>query len=195
MFEEYLKKAEEGDAQAQYNLADCYCFGDGTEVDLKKYLYWLTKAAEGGYPDAQTDLADCYFWGDGVKKDLDKAIYWNKKSADQGNVQAMYALGKYYYNDKDLEQAKEWFKKAAVKGMGKAQFMMAKFEDPFYWYNKSVKAKYGPAFSKVAECYLHGIGTKQDIELAIEWYNKAVAIGDQNAIIKVKEIKDKYHIE
>ena len=47
------EQAEQGDAEAQYNLAIMYDKGDGTEQDKQKAVYWYTKAAEQGYASAK----------------------------------------------------------------------------------------------------------------------------------------------
>ena len=78
------EEAEQGNADAQYNLALMYDNGDGTEPDKQKAFYWYTKAAEQGYPKAQYNLAYLYYQGDGIKQDKQKAFYWYTKAAEQG---------------------------------------------------------------------------------------------------------------
>jgi TPR repeat protein len=46
------KAAEQGHADAQYNLAAIYCNGDGVAEDAKKGLEWLMKAVEQGHAEA-----------------------------------------------------------------------------------------------------------------------------------------------
>ena len=79
-----IRNAEQGDADAQYYLGNCYYNGEGVERDYRKAVYWYTKAAEQGNADAQCNLGTCYFWGNGVVKDLKKAVYWFNKAAAQG---------------------------------------------------------------------------------------------------------------
>ncbi|TAN66804.1 MAG: sel1 repeat family protein [Methylobacter sp.] len=43
----YLKAAEQGNANAQYNLALKYKTGQGVTKDDTKAAYWYRKAAEG----------------------------------------------------------------------------------------------------------------------------------------------------
>ena len=44
----YLKAAEQGYAQAQYNLAVAYCSGTGTLKDQPQCIFWAQKAEENG---------------------------------------------------------------------------------------------------------------------------------------------------
>jgi hypothetical protein len=55
---QYTKEAEEGDVWAQYDLGRCYANGEGVEKDMKKAVYWFTKAAEQGNANAKTNLSN-----------------------------------------------------------------------------------------------------------------------------------------
>ena len=76
----YEKAANQGYAQAQYNLGLCYGNGQGVEEDYEKAVFWFEKAANQGYAEAQYFLGWCYENGIGVKKDLKKAKLWKDKS-------------------------------------------------------------------------------------------------------------------
>ncbi len=96
-FEETKKSAEQGDAQAQYNLGLMYYKGDGVIKDLTEAINWCRKAAEQGDVQAQYNLGTMYDKGDGVEKDLVEAAKWYRKAAEQGHAQRnlaiMYAEG------------------------------------------------------------------------------------------------------
>jgi uncharacterized protein len=70
--------AEQGDAEAQYELGRCYDCGYGVKEDKEKAVLWWTKAAEQGHFEATLELILCYSHGDGVQKDKEKADYWDK---------------------------------------------------------------------------------------------------------------------
>src|SRR6266498_326708 len=59
--------AENGDIEAQYNLASLYYEGKGTEKNLEKAFYWYQKAAKNGHKFAQIILA-LYYNGKEAKK-------------------------------------------------------------------------------------------------------------------------------
>lgn len=116
---ETLRKANAGDAEAQYDIANCYKFGwDGAEKNDEKYIYWLEKAANGGNTEASYDLGENYLFGKhGLPEDKEKYLKWCKKAAFNGKevydgkTQACLSLG-LYYKDIDRQEAIYWLKKA-----------------------------------------------------------------------------------
>ena len=52
--EELIKKAEEGDAEAQYQLGLAYYNGDGIKQNNNKAYYWFQKAIELGCVEAKS---------------------------------------------------------------------------------------------------------------------------------------------
>ena len=57
------ERAENGDAQAQFELGKCYAQGSGVEQSMSDAIEWYRKAAEQGNADAQDDLGLCYLHG------------------------------------------------------------------------------------------------------------------------------------
>ena len=82
---ELVKKAEAGDAKAQFRLAECYEDGNGVTQDYKEAVKWYAKSAEQGDAMAQCQLGGCYYNGIGVDKDEKEAVKWYTKSAEQGD--------------------------------------------------------------------------------------------------------------
>ncbi len=75
------KRAEKGNAEAQYNLGLMTIIGEGIEKDLKKGMEWMEQAAANGYELAAHVLSIIYREGMyGVKPSRAKAAYWNKKA-------------------------------------------------------------------------------------------------------------------
>ena len=144
----YRKSAEQGYADAQYNLAELLLSKDGKEA-----FKWYQKAAKQGHAGAQDSLGLCYedmdmeagaqnslsflydelefereieidmYSGMGVETDSAKAAEWYRKAAEQGLDSAQYHLGRCYEGGhgvtKDLTKAAEWYQKAADKGYDK----------------------------------------------------------------------------
>ncbi len=120
-FKETLKKARQGDVEAQYKLGEMYNYGEGTEVDFNRAVYWYKKSADQGNPNAQYNLGFMYYYGKGTIIDDELAIYWYKKSAEQGNPFAQYELGIMYRRGRYKEEEGEyWIKKSAAQGYKKA---------------------------------------------------------------------------
>ena len=107
----YQKAAQQGDAEAQFNLGVMYKNGDGVTQDYEKAVEWYQKAADQGYASAQFNLGVMYKNGDGVTQDYEKAVEWYQKAAQQGDAQAQFNLGEMYRRGHGVTQNKEKEKK------------------------------------------------------------------------------------
>ena len=65
---ELRRQAEQGDANAQYNLGIRYVTGIGVPQDRAEAIRWYRLAAEQGHVLAQSTLGLSYFIGNGVLK-------------------------------------------------------------------------------------------------------------------------------
>jgi TPR repeat protein len=79
----YRKAAEQGDAEAQNNLAVMYANGKGTIQDKEQAVFWFHKAADQGEAMAQLNLGRMYFNGEGVQQDVIQAYMWTDLAAEQ----------------------------------------------------------------------------------------------------------------
>lgn len=86
--------AEQGDAQAQYELGSMYFFAtdENQASDPKKSFEWFFKAAKQGHPEAQTQLGMMYGNGYGISRDDSKSMYWYKEAAEQGEAEAILTI-------------------------------------------------------------------------------------------------------
>jgi len=96
------KKAEQGDADAQYKLG-ILCARAAKKLgkdNSEKYeagaVVWYRKAAEQGYAKAQYVLGHCHYIGKGVVKNIAEAVKWYRKAAEQGNAHGQNNLGNCY---------------------------------------------------------------------------------------------------
>jgi hypothetical protein len=123
-FHLHQSKANQGDANSQFNLALLYENGAGTPQNTKQAVYWYTKAAEQGHVEAQYKLGRLYtFSGDDeFPQDYKQAVFWYTKAAEQRHIFAQYNLGRLYRFSgddgapQDYKQAFFWYTKAAEKG-------------------------------------------------------------------------------
>ena len=90
----WLMAANEGDAEAQYQVGRDYATGQGVNTDLHTAVYWFQKSADQGYADGEDWLALEYTCGCGVDKDMDQARAWYVKAAAGGNSDAQDWLNK-----------------------------------------------------------------------------------------------------
>ena len=85
-FQKLLQKAEQGDVDAQSNIAFKYLLGmDGIEIDGEKAVYWFKKAAEQGDMGSTVKLSSLYKYGDDnarIKKNEKEAAFWSKKAEE-----------------------------------------------------------------------------------------------------------------
>ena len=84
-FQIYQPKANQGDADAQFNLALLYYTGLGIPQDRRYAIYWYTKAAEQGHVQAQYLLGHMYEYDDEPPQDYKLAFFWYTKAAEQNH--------------------------------------------------------------------------------------------------------------
>ena len=89
VLEEELKKAEQGNADAQFNIALRYEKGCGFEQNTNEAVKWYKLSAENGCAKAQNNLGTMYFNGEGIKQDYSEAVKWYKLAAEHGNSDAI----------------------------------------------------------------------------------------------------------
>ena len=118
--EEYLRQAENGDANAQYEIGICYQCAEGVQRDSEKAVMWITRSAEQGNVKALTKLAEYYLLGEQVKQDKEKSLEYSMKAIDLGSTRAMcelarqYLVGKVF--EKNIYKAVELYEKAYELG-------------------------------------------------------------------------------
>ena len=83
--EQYRKAAEQGNADAQFNLALMYDNGEGVTQDYAEAVKWYRKAAEQGVADAQQNLGYKYDMGQGVLHDEVMAYMWYNLAGANGS--------------------------------------------------------------------------------------------------------------
>ena len=118
------KMAQQGDAEAEFNLGWVYAYGEGVVRDMEEAGKWIRKAAEQGNAKAQGALGAMLAAGQGMAKDSTAAVYWLRKAAEQGVPQAQYNLAIAYAKGdgvaKDNAESVKWIQKAAEHGQANA---------------------------------------------------------------------------
>jgi TPR repeat protein len=124
----WLIGANEGNAEAQFNIAVMYSRGEGVAQNNAKAIEWYTHSADQGYAPAQYNLGAAYLDGQIVKGSEALAASWWLKAAKQGFVQAQFNIGSLYCRGigvaQDTEQCKHWYGKAADNGDEHARKML-----------------------------------------------------------------------
>ena len=117
----WQKLANNGSANAQFNLGAMYDNGDGVEEDDSEAANWYRLAANQGHVNAQFNLGVMYANGEGVEKNVAEAASWYQKAALQGDYRSQYNLGALYANGEGVPQdsieAYVWLDLSATSGI------------------------------------------------------------------------------
>lgn len=181
----YHKAAEQGLAEAQFNLGYCYDLGIGLTQDEAISLKWYRKAAEQKFAIAQYKLGIRYSLG--LTRRKTECVKWLHTAAEQGLIVAQYFLGICYQHGEGVIQnhteSVKWYRTAAEQGYTSAQYQlgvcyskgMGITEDrteAVKWYKMAAVQKDVLAHIKLGNFYISGFDITKDETEAIEWYHK-----------------------
>ena len=120
LFKKVTLMANNGDADAQFNLGRLYEYGRGVAKDPVQAQQWFLKAAQQKNADASYHLGFRYETGRGVRKDYTQALKWYRIAAKQGSDEASSYLEFEYEAThtgmKYEEWASGWYRDAANRG-------------------------------------------------------------------------------
>jgi TPR repeat protein len=176
------KRADSGDAAAQFALGKAYESGNGLPKRTDQAAIWYRKAAEQGNEKAQNSLAVLYWTGNGVDKDKAEAVRWYRRAARQGNSNAMFNLGAAYYNGEGVGindiLAYAWFLLSSERGNTSGQDAA-----------KRSQGEHGGAFNDaclaIGQMYEKGEDLPRNPEMAADWYRKAADHGSGEATMRL----------
>lgn len=192
-------------------LSTIYNLTDNSELisrDLKKAVYWLKKAVDNNNADAKYLLAKMYALETEMEKksdqekNYDEAIKLLISSVKQEHKPSKYALAGQFYDKvfrlKDYKERKYYYNEAvdlllvcAEEGkyisyvkLAKLQEFQGDYYGAFSSYHEA--AKHGLSFAKfkLGEMYKNGKGVKQNIEVALQWYEHVAKISKDNVCIQ-----------
>ena len=198
--QEFIEKAQGGDAEIQYRLSYYY-----KRRNYVESMRWLKLAADQGYTPAIIDLGKIYLSDEYGVKDLDKAEQYFIKASELGDTDAMDKIGISYYCYKHYNEAIKWFKLANnythlghcyFRGYGVDQsyeeafkcYLAAKNNDRLamcYFYGYGVAQNYDEAFKyylaaddklMLGECYLNGLGVERNVGKTIELWEEGAEL-------------------
>lgn len=87
-YEQLLRLADKGDADAQFTLACFYYVGNGVQKNKDSAFVWLNSAAKQGSVDAMQALGIHYERGEGVAANPVESYAWRLLAQEKGNVLA-----------------------------------------------------------------------------------------------------------
>jgi TPR repeat protein len=113
--------AEQGDADAEFNLGQAFRLGRGVQTNLATAKSWFEKAADQGHVDAQTTLGLLLF----ENSDQAEGLKWLKKAAAQGDPRALLVYGTALVNGDSITQdpplGYAYINRAAAQGLTTAK--------------------------------------------------------------------------
>src|SRR3954454_17107317 len=120
--------AENGDADAAFNLGQAYRLGRGVPTNLAAAQTWFERAAAKGHVDAQATLGLLLF----QNGNLTEGLKWLKAAAEQGEPRALLVYGTALFNGDSFTQdpvlGYAYVSRAAAQGLGPAKETLAQLD-------------------------------------------------------------------
>lgn len=117
----------------------------------------MRQRANDGDPECQYLLGLSYLNGsDGLKQNSAHAVMWLNKAASSGNTSAQCLLGEYYEDKRKYDKATHWYRLACGLGHSRAAL-------------------------RLGYMYEIGGGVSKDLKIAMEYYKKALELGEPQA--------------
>lgn len=188
--DETMKKAQQGDVEAQISLGKMYLFGtEDIPQDQKEALKYFHRAANQGNIEAEYMVGLTLF-----EKDSAQAAAWFRKAANKGHDDAQNFLGVLYYNGEgvplDYKKALYWYNQSAQNGNDSSQFMLGLMyleghgvtkdnKQAVYWLEKAARQGHYKAQGRLGLIYFYGgKGVLQDYVKSHAWLNLSAAAED-----------------
>lgn len=117
--------AENGDADAAFNLGQAYRLGRGVPADSSSAKRWFERAAKSGHLDAQVSLGLLLF----DTGDRSAALTWLGRAAERGDPRAMLVTGTALFNGDGMKsdpvRGYAYVSRAAAQGLAPAKATLA----------------------------------------------------------------------
>lgn len=167
-FDEILKLAEKGDAEAQYVLGEFYYDGINVKKDLDEAVKYFTESMKNGYIDSISALGVCYYYNNSMNLGIKKAVKLFLQAAEMNEPRAQMFLGMCYKDgigiEKNIKKSNEFYNKA-IEGYT----TRCNKGDPFAQY-------------RLGLLYYYGDGVELNIDLAKKLFTDAAEQGYKPAI-------------
>lgn len=212
-FELYNLSDKNGKYYGKLNLAECYLYGleGAVEKDYTKALnlYTELQKEELVNPVVYLRLSDMYYNGYGVRADAKRALELMEKAAQLTNNHhyCLHCLAYYYEHGGsgltvNIEKALDLYNKAAAQGDQYSQTRLAiayyhaelgQKEDNKKSLDLFIKAANNTSpqawvTSFIGYIYEHGLAGERNRDLARQWYQKGVELGENSYKEDIKRL-------
>lgn len=133
------------------------------KMEYDKSFKALNQLANLGHEESKYIIGEMYIYGKGIEQDFDMAKKYFMDLSDTCNVNALNNLGAICCQQDNYKEAIIWFEKAS-------------------------KLDSKEANNNLGIIYENGLAAKKDMDLAINYYNKAALLGDKDAKNRLVEL-------
>ena len=206
--EHYTRSAEMGCKEAMTNLASAYGNGDyGLKQNWPLALKWFRAGAEAGDCVAMLNLAVRHLQGDGVPRSILNSVAWLRKAAaaPYHHQEACLRLGTMLWTGvgslaQNQLEARDFFRIAAASPIVSTQACQhygnccrdgpgpIDLVEAAKYFKKGALAGDTDCMVSLGMAISNGSGVAQSYTLSREWYEKAAALGDRNAMSNLGNI-------
>ena len=196
----WQRAADQKHMEATGNLAKCFRYGHGVEIDsLQAVRLYETSFAlgntallklheqaveENGSIFSAKLLRECYSNGIGVERDQERAVKYMQILDQAGDQQTTYQLALHHLNDKRPDKAFNIFKRLAAQGHGganyycglltmKGQGVAQDKEKAIRYYEKADSLGFDAASYQLGKAFMTGDGVTKDDQRAVEYLKRA----------------------
>lgn len=214
-FKLYQQAAQTGSETAQFLLAHCYLYGEGTAQDPQQALALLQQAATKfaiqvhNKADILYSLGMFYAERLHVFEDQHQAHAYLALAAQQGSSQAALHLAYGYLNasdgfQQDDEKAREYFSQAMQHGHLQAQTQLAillldgrggeaDHAQALQYLQQATAQNDALAMAYLARCYEQGLAVETDMVQALAFYQQAMDLGEPQAFYDMGRLHAQGH--
>lgn len=185
------RAAQEGEVDAQFDLACAYADGNGVPHNPRTAYRWFVKAAAQGDHEAMTAVGYCLLNGEGVDADHKAAVDWFRKSMALGDRDApLYMASCLLYG--------EGVPKDVTAGLEMAREIWESSEDPQYayliarahedlldddvnarrWHRLAADKGDDEAMLSLGDMHRFGLGGARSLKTAFGWYQASADAGN-----------------
>jgi TPR repeat protein len=185
-----LKRAGEGDAQAQELIGKYLIGGRGVTKDEDQGIVWLAKSygTSVDNPDFEVKVGKMFDHSRQMQPDYKRTMKLFRDAADTGNAEGQYQVGYLYELGEgvavDQSEALRWFRKAADQGNPKAQYQMGvyfakgwvveqDYSEAMKWFGKAAEQGHPEAMDWIGSIFKEGLGVSKNLGEAYFWIRLA----------------------
>jgi TPR repeat protein len=202
----YRKSAQGGSPAGMGGLGAMYYNGKIGAKDAAQAQQWWRQGALAGDGRSMAGLALLYETGEGgMRQDTALSLEWLGKAVAMGDARALYRMGMRLREgqdlEKDLPKSFEMFRRSAEQDLPAGQYMLGwsyfkglgvaqNEEKAAAEFAKAAEGGIANAMNDLGALYQRGGGgLPYDPQKAMEWFRKAAALGQVNAIENVRKME------